>query len=112
MAIIEICSKMFNLFTVKGKETLDGYRNLNLIANAAPECVRPVPGAVPEELCLDCVYFGPGINGLHSRALLVDCLIGKIKSNEQRSLQAAKRSLQATKRSLQNARTINQLKKR
>ena len=102
MAIIEICSKMFNLFTVKGKETLDGYRNLNLIANAAPECVRP---AAPGELCSNCIYFGPLINGHYSRALQVDCLIGKIKSNEQRSLQAAKRSLQ-------NARTINQLKKR
>ena len=76
---------MCNPCTVEGKEALDGYRKLNLIANAAPECVRTV-------IRVDVM-------------LLIDCLMAKIKLNEQRSLQA-------TKRSLQNARAIIQMKKR
>ena len=91
---------MCNLCTVEGKETLDGYRNLNLIANTAPECIRPRTGT--NDVCESCIYTGPSIDfgkGLEgSRMIFLDCLMGKIKLNEQRSLQ--------------NARTILQLKKR
>ena len=106
MSSIKVYSKIFNPCTVKGTETLDGYRNLNLIANTAPECIRQRTGN--NDIYENGIYFGPSVDlgsgQEHARILLVDCLIGKIKLNEQRSLQA-------TKRSLQNARIINQLKK-
>ena len=100
-------SKMCNLCTVEGTDTLDGYRNLNLIDNTAPECIRPRTGT--NDVCSSCLYIGPNVDfgqGLaQSRIILVDCLMEKIKLNEQRSLQA-------TKRSLQNARAIIQMRKR
>ena len=95
---------MCNPCIVEGKELLDGYRNLELIANTAPECIRLRTG--PNDNCSNCIlYTDPNSNSLFTRILLVDCLMGKIKLIEQRSLQA-------TKRSLQNARQINQMKKR
>ena len=107
-------SKIYNSCKEKEKETLNGYRNLNLIANTAPECIRPRVGR--HDLCDNCLYLGPslefGVGKELSRILLVDCFMGKIKLNEQRSLQNTKRFLQNKKRLLQVTRTMMHMKNR
>ena len=92
---------------MKGKEIWYGYRNLNLIANTAPECIRPRTGsfdAPPNGILLGpLINFGVGDE--LSRILLIDCFMGKIKLNERKLHQI-------TKKLLQNTRTITQIKKR
>ena len=107
MSVISSYFKICNHCKANGKEILYGYRNLNLIASTAPECIRPRTGAF--DFCPNCILLGPSINfgggDVPSRILIVDCFMGKIKLNEQKLLQI-------TKRLLQNTKTITRMKKR
>ena len=80
---------------------------MNLIANTVPECIISSAG-LPDTRheCQNCIYFGPkstyddptlGRLTYHSKKLLVDCLMGKIKLNEQRLLRITRTMRQLKK---------------
>ena len=97
ISIASSSSKIYNPCKVTGEKTLDGYRSLNLIANSVPDCIHLREGA--HDNSPNYIYFGLiGSGGYFTRALLVDCLLGKIKLNEQRFLQMTKTILQMKKR--------------